>query len=628
MTKKTLIFNNINYSNFWFCFLLSKIWTVKTFQFGNYRIKKWLKHIPIVKWEDYLHWEELNKYVFEQTFVIWAKTIKFVDADNIFINRIDDVEINVSQKIQKDLGPIFERLHLFQTFRKENELLISGIDIYYIGKYTDYSLEDKTIVFKWIESINICLEHLGRQLFYSVRHIYFIGIGCKSMRKKGNITQLQKTKIIWCAVSGRSEMSSDRDNLNCLWILNNSDLEKEEILFILPRVGVEQISHDLKRLGINYICFPIELVRFFPSKLKIKMLIFLFKQIGVFIKGFVKISLRNEFNANKLSMVIWKNIIPSLDIKTYVNSVSHALCGSYDLVLLNRLSVNTVMYCYSANSEPVSIKEKLNSFHLSYSSFLHKSMVVWHNSYAQRIYNNYENKPILKISGPLVPGKEKYSKEELAAYREKVLKKSFRNPFIVSVFDVAPKITQSGGILITIINGVYSEKYCTDFIKDIDRLMEEIPELVILYKPKKNFSGGEIKLPDGIEKMLIKNNPRWINLDITNPYLPILVADLVISIPFTSTNIVALNKGKAFLYHNPNHYIKYHSYGELERYITHSYDALREKVIAIMNKKVQFDDLKKTGFYVQEPKGGFTQGFVEFLRNPEDEFTPTSEFTQ
>jgi hypothetical protein len=162
----------------------------------------------------------------------------------------------------------------------------------------------------------------------------------------------------------------------------------------------------------------------------------------------------------------------------------------------------------------------------------------------------------------------------------------------------------------------------------MDRLMCEIPELVILYKPKRAFPSG-VSMPETISEILEKNEktPRWINLSPNaNPWLSILLADLTISIPFTSTNLGALNKGKPFLYYNPSHYVKEHFYDDLNNYITHSYDALREKVIAIKNQEILFDELQNTGFYVPEPKGGFTQGFVNFLRNPEQEFTPKSEF--
>ena len=37
-----------------------------------------------------------------------------------------------------------------------------------------------------------------------------------------------------------------------------------------------------------------------------------------------------------------------------------------------------------------------------------------------------------------------------------------------------------------------------------------------------------------------------------------------------------------------------------------------------------FKELQKTNFYVPEPKGGYTQGFVNFLRNPKEECTPRS----
>ena len=109
-----------------------------------------------------------------------------------------------------------------------------------------------------------------------------------------------------------------------------------------------------------------------------------------------------------------------------------------------------------------------------------------------------------------------------------------------------------------------------------------------------------------------------------NPWFLVLIADLVISIPFTSSGLVTLNKDKPFLFHNPSHYFTSAFYEELDDYITQSYEELSDKVRSIKKYGMNFNELKKTSFYVPEPKGGYTQGFVNFLRNPKEEYTPRS----
>ena len=173
----------------------------------------------------------------------------------------------------------------------------------------------------------------------------------------------------------------------------------------------------------------------------------------------------------------------------------------------------------------------------------------------------------------------------------------------------------------------YSEEYCCNFVRDIDRLMDAIPDIVILFKPKRSIISDHHPLSQGFTEIIKKNrdNPRWITLDNRiNTWLSILLADLVISIPFSSTSLAALNKNKNFLFHNPSHSIKYHFYEELNDYISHSYQELVEKVKWIKNHGMDFKELQKTSFYVPEPKGGYTQGFVNFLRNPKEECTPRS----
>ena len=62
--------------------------------------------------------------------------------------------------------------------------------------------------------------------------------------------------------------------------------------------------------------------------------------------------------------------------------------------------------------------------------------------------------------------------------------------------------------------------------------MNEIPEIVILYKPKRDFTLGNVYAPEGFEEVIKKNqdNPRWVTLDNKiNTWSLVLISDLVIS---------------------------------------------------------------------------------------------------
>jgi len=605
---------------------LSFFWEIQTFKFFNKWIKNRLKRVSVFDWNDYCDWEEWSKYAFQKTVKLWAHQIYPIDKDKVLKFSIYGGQIDVSKKVKKQLGIEFQQYHLFQKFSHVNEIYIHGLHTFYLQKYTDYPLERKqNLVIILIESANIVLEHLGTQIYYSIKHLKRIVDCVKSLLIRK--TPQKKFQIVWNAVAGPDEISLGENKFNCLWILENTDLNKEDVVFIFPRAGIQKIITELNIRKINYVFDPVELIKFLSFKQRLKIAQFSIGLIPAIFKGFFKLSIGNEINYNKIRLLCWNYLVPALGIKTYVNSVSHALNGEYYLSLLNQLSVDTILYLYSANSSPPSVKEKIYAFHMSYSNFLHKYITVWHYGYAKDIHNTYDKNINIKVTGPLIPAREMFKKKELDIYRKKYIGKFNPKSFYVCVFDVTPTKTP----LFSSITTVYSEEYCLNFIKDINRLMNAFSDIVILYKPKRSATSDNHPQSEGFVEMIEKNrdNPSWITLDHqTNSWLPILLSDLVIAMPFSSTCLAALNKNKFSLFHNPGHLIKYHFYDELNAYISNSFEELVEKVKLIKNHRMDFKELRKTSFYVPEPKGGFNQGFVNFLRNPKKECTPRSVYIQ
>jgi polysaccharide biosynthesis PFTS motif protein len=627
--SKVLVFSRINYFNFLLCYVLSFFWEIKTFQFQNVRIRKGLKKISLYDWDEHCDFEEGSQYFFQESVKSYVKKFRLKNSDNAFVASIDGEGINVSQKIKKDLCPEFSHYHMFQRYSHNDEVYIQGIALYFLKKYADYPIEkEQKFSLRLIGYVNILMEHVGYQLYYLLRQMFRMKLCIQAIFNRTQFPQ-QKFKIIWNAVASPEELSFNNNGLNCFWILENTNLKKEEILFILPRSSDKKNEVHLKHSQITYIHFPIELIQSLSLKKQLSIILFSMKIILELSMGIFKLSLVNRINANKLQLLVWKHVVPHFRIETYVNSVSDALLGSYDVILLNQLSVNTVLYHYSANGFPKSLKGKINPFHMSYSTFLHKYITVWHQGYAKDIHTTYDQSVNIKVTGPVLAAKENFKKEELVLARKKYFGNNHHKLFLISVFDIPPQNTKSGTGLASHVGTAISEEYYSEFIRDIDRLMNEIPEIAILYKPKRDFTLGNLSAPEGFDEVVKKNqnNPRWVTLNNEgNPWFLVSISDLVISIPFTSSSLISLNKGKPFLFHNPSHYFTSAFYEELDDYITKSYEELAGQVRSIKDYGMDFNELIKSTFYVSEPKGGYTQGLVDFLRNPKEECTPKSDY--
>ena len=77
----------------------------------------------------------------------------------------------------------------------------------------------------------------------------------------------------------------------------------------------------------------------------------------------------------------------------------------------------------------------------------------------------------IKVTGPVLPSKENFQNEELVSFRKKYLGDNHQKSFLITVFDIPPKITKSGTSSASNVGAAISEEYYSEFIRDIDRLM-------------------------------------------------------------------------------------------------------------------------------------------------------------
>ena len=273
---------------------MSFFWEIKTFRFFNPWIKNRLKRVSLFDWNEHCDWEECSNYTFQKTVKLWAHQIFLIDKENIFKVTIDEEQIDISGKVKKELGNEFQQYHLFQKFGQANEVYIHGLNTYYLQKYTDYPVEKKqNLVLILIDSANIFLEHIGKQVYYSLQHLYRIKNCIQSLLIR-KLPQ-KKFKIIWNAVAGPDEISLDKSQFNCLWILENTDLKKEDVVFILPKVGIQKIVTELNKRQIHYIQNHLELIKFLPFKQRLKIALFSISLTPAIFKGFFKLSFRKSF---------------------------------------------------------------------------------------------------------------------------------------------------------------------------------------------------------------------------------------------------------------------------------------------------------------------------------------------
>ncbi len=197
-----------------------------------------------------------------------------------------------------------------------------------------------------------------------------------------------------------------------------------------------------------------------------------------------------------------------------------------------------------------------------------------------------------------------------------------QNWFYVGVFDTAPlDAKKAGGGFHAFHSDMNDDAYWTQFMADMEQLMEEFKDLAILYKPKRDFlkPNSRFQKPSFLNLLLErqKENPRWVIMDSEiNPWIPVMASDLVVGMPFSSTCFAALNKHRAFLFHDSQNKLRHTFYEDLHSYVSHSTEELIQKVKDIRKGTLNYESLRDTAYYVPlATDRRFAQNFTEFLRN-------------
>ncbi|MDA1096015.1 MAG: hypothetical protein O3B84_01990 [Chloroflexi bacterium] len=223
------------------------------------------------------------------------------------------------------------------------------------------------------------------------------------------------------------------------------------------------------------------------------------------------------------------------------------------------------------------------------------SRIVCWNEHAEELVKGHphEGADVFAL-GPLMPGRDDVLSEDRGELRSRTLPArkpaSLTEKKWVSVFDVmpnpAPRPRHPG---IRAYAEPYTEDYWIGFMQDMLRLLNDDPELVIVYKPKRVHVVGKLypvsswfptranEFSQLVEAFHRHERALVLDEDI-NPWIPVAVADLCISLPAGSPVCVAWHLGIPGIYHDPLGQLEPDDYEDIQSCLTRDYPALRSKV--------------------------------------------------
>jgi hypothetical protein len=146
----------------------------------------------------------------------------------------------------------------------------------------------------------------------------------------------------------------------------------------------------------------------------------------------------------------------------------------------------------------------------------------------------------------------------------------------IAVFDIP---TPAGKKRRQIGNPHIPDEYFTVFWQDVRRLLDDLPESVLVLKPKRsledlNRSFAEVFLELVRDKSLIDSGRVQLIDDDADPYEAIAACDVALGMPFTSPVAAAWHFGRVGIYYDPTRIIAADHFLALEKYFCSDYAAL------------------------------------------------------
>jgi polysaccharide biosynthesis PFTS motif protein len=117
------------------------------------------------------------------------------------------------------------------------------------------------------------------------------------------------------------------------------------------------------------------------------------------------------------------------------------------------------------------------------------------------------------------------------------------------------------------------------FIRDIQKLLEDMPEVGVIFKEKKPREELSQRIASVYKKMGSQGR-LYASTDVNEPDVQeaIAASDLVISACFTSPTLVALGAGKKGIFYDPTSLFKGFYYENIPKFVANNYKELKEIV--------------------------------------------------
>jgi len=281
---------------------------------------------------------------------------------------------------------------------------------------------------------------------------------------------------------------------------------------------------------------------------------------------------------------LWLRFLEKYHLQHYVSTNEYLPADVVRYIHLNRVGVKTWCYIHSCSTDDFITpprQDDILSPHYSYFAYHH--LIVWGEK-MEKYYRKhpghiqyYDHFGCLWSELIRIAKENPKASEVLIAAKEKFKEQNIKK--IIGVFDTSFTDKDTQFVEACPLN--YKDMIA--FTDGLFRLLEEFPEICILFKNKLSYNSMQIHTPEIIpyyQKLI--DHPRcyfpYLETTCSDPTEITAASDLIISAPFTSPCIEALGAGIKAIYYDASHKFPGCYYDRIPQFVAHNYNELKDFV--------------------------------------------------
>lgn len=632
MKKNTLIVFKIHFFNLPLFFMLSPVYNIEIFELKF--IPPWLsKRFRVIDLKKYIDW--LECFVLRSEAAGLWESISPLLTSHPWQITIEGSRINLSNKANQLLSREFERLFFAKIIagrigsrHSEKAYIVGSSRVDFIIRHIDIRELEDVEIFNFpqiilLSVINIFLDKLEAYILNIIAALRYIW-KCISEARHSLQVAGGRIKYIYDGISVK-ELFTDKNFRTFTWVIDEKIVRTNEILFLLPEANFQLYGYPKSLFQRQSFCAIRRdaLLGILSLRDRLKCIILLVK---ILLANFLSFSFLEAVKfESSVKISVWHAVTRFLKPKVYITTISHMQVEDPAILYFNAKGIKTVMFFYGTNSYLFTKEATRCDFRMiGLFDFLSTNLVAWNNHYKDFIESHIQKKAAIQVIGPLMPGGEDvigYTKQRLCGIASVGYNPKFK--YIV-FFDCPPKSSQFNIVTQFPVHNL--KEYNYSFISDIGRLLELFRDVFFIFKPQRSLAGRIFDYSEDFLKSIdrMKKSNRFTMLDYNiNPWIPIALADICISMPFESPNIAALHYGKPAIFHDPWDIAHYHRYGKIKNLISHDFNQLEGLVRGFLYNPTVFKDIQRdmdlSDFVGLEPGTNSSVKFREFLRGLSEE---------